>query len=208
MNSHNFINLIGKKFGKLSVVKYVGKNKYGKPLWLCKCDCGNEKVIIGNSLVSNRTKSCGCLYKKHGYTRTPTYIVWSDMKRRCLNPKHKNYKWYGERGITVCERWLKFENFLKDMGERPEGKSLDRIDNNRLINSYSPENCRWTTNFQQHRNMRSNINVPLNGKSVCLKDYCKIKNLNYNVVMTRIDTYGWSIEEALTIPIRKRKNKQ
>lgn len=157
-----FIDLIGQKFGRLTPIKYVGKNKHSKSLYLCKCDCYKEKIVLGNSLVSGRTKSCGCLRIKHGYSKrnnySKTYKAWRSMLGRCNNPKVSNYKNYGGRDnpITVCDRWDinkggSFENFLEDMGECPKGLSLDRINND---GSYEPNNCRWATNKEQANNKR------------------------------------------------------
>lgn len=148
-----FIDLTGLKFGKLSIIDLIGKNKHGKYLYSCKCDCGKQKLILGESLVSGNTKSCGCFSKnlKHGYSETPTYKSWTSMIQRCNNPNNDRYKDWGERGITVCERWLKFENFLEDMGERPKNKTLDRTNNDL---GYFKENCKWSTTKEQSNNKR------------------------------------------------------
>lgn len=208
-----FIDLKGQRFNKLIVLEYVGKNKSGISRWRCKCDCGEEAIVNSDRLKNNNTKSCGCLRKgnvnglKHGMYRSHTYIIWSHMRQRCNNPKDLAYKNYGDRGITVCNRWLRpkgkgFMNFLEDMGEIPKGYELDRIDNNQLKNGYSPENCKLSTRKEQMRNTRMNINIPYNGKYICLKDYCKIKNLNYNTILSRIRC-GKSLKMALNRPIRK-----
>lgn len=206
------LDLTGKKFGKLTIIKYEGKNKEGRPLCLCECDCGNYKIIIEKNIKNGNTKSCGCLGKenaiKHGHSETRTYVTWTNMNKRCNNQNHKKYKYYGGRGIKVCGRWSNknpkgFENFLEDMGERPKNKTLDRINNN---DGYFKENCGWITIKQQHRNMRSNHMIPFNKKFLCLKDYCKIKNLNYRAILTRINKLGWSIQKALETPVRKYKN--
>jgi hypothetical protein len=157
-------NIVGKIFGKLIPIKYVGKNKHGHSLWLCRCECGKEKIILGPSLKNGDTKSCGCLYKnnknsvKHKHTTngkmSKTYKAWADMIQRCNNKNHKSYKNYGNRGITVCKRWLKFENFLKDVGEIPRGLTLDRINNNK---GYSPDNFKFSTWKEQNNNKRNNI---------------------------------------------------
>jgi hypothetical protein len=196
------IDLTGQRFGKLVAIKPVGKNKSLNYLWLCKCDCDKEVVTGSNSLIKGNTKSCGCLLIKHGHSHSerydgesPTYKSWVSMKQRCNNPKNPGYKNYGGRGITVCERWLKFENFLEDMGERPHRLSLDRIDNNK---GYYKENCRWATRNEQNRNQRSNINISLDGKLLCLKDYCKQKNINYSMVIVRLSR-GWSLKNAVNI---------
>lgn len=148
------INLIGQKFGRLTVIEQAKRNKHRDIKWLCLCDCGNEKIIIGYSLTSNCTKSCGCLRKEksaeraknrviHGHKKdrqtTNTYSVWCSMIQRCTNPNRKDYYNYGGRGIKVCQRWKNsFQDFLKDMGERPKGHQIDRINNN---SNYCNSNC-------------------------------------------------------------------
>ena len=189
------------------VIKPHGKDKYGHILWLCKCDCGNEKIIYSSNLLKGTTKSCGCLMIKHGhcinYKYSKTYESWRNMLQRCGNPSYIEYEHYGGRGITACERWLKFENFLEDIGEKPSNKyQIDRIDNNK---GYYKENCRWVLSENNNKNKRNNIMIPLNKELLCLKDYCRKLNLNYQTISTRIYK-GQSIEKALTTPIRK-KNK-
>jgi hypothetical protein len=158
-------DIIGKKFGVLKVLShayYDGKHHY----YFVECNNCNQSIIVNrNNLLNRRTKSCGCLKKtnkiikrryKHGYSningkRTPVYGSWFNMKQRCLNHNNPAYKNYGGRGITVCERWMKFKNFLEDMGERPEGKTLDRIDND---GNYEPSNCKWSTPKEQANNTK------------------------------------------------------
>jgi len=170
-------DLTGKRFGKLVARKRVGTDSSRNATWLCKCDCGNEKIVSSNHLKDGGTRSCGCLYKekiKHGHARTglksPTHISWSQMVQRCTDSKCPNYKDYGGRGITVCNRWLPknngFINFLSDMGERPIGKSLDRIDNYKLKEGYSPKNCQWRTKKEQNNNKRnSRLSFPIKNTS-------------------------------------------
>jgi hypothetical protein len=150
------IEMIGKRFGRWTVIKRAGTDKRGQILWECICDCGNIRAINGWDLRNKKTKSCGCLRKeistKHGMSAAQTYKSWANMKRRCNNPNNTHYENYGGRGIKIEDiRWLKFENFFADMGERPEGCSIDRRNNNL---GYFKENCRWATSTVQSRNQR------------------------------------------------------
>jgi hypothetical protein len=150
-------DISGLRFGKLHVVKMLEHNKYHKVVWECKCDCGNIKEVVTSQLTSLKTKSCGCLRgakPTHGMKKAPEYRIWQAMKTRCLNPNAINYKHYGGRGITICDRWLhSFNNFYADMGPRPSPKhSVDRKKNDK---GYLPENCHWATQKEQCRNKRN-----------------------------------------------------
>ena len=161
-------DLTGLKFGRLTAIEVSGKDRSGRYIWKCVCDCGNVKNVIGNSLSSGNTKSCVCLgnqlrterFTLHGMAETRIYKIWVGMKDRCFNPKNTNY---GKRGITVCERWLKFENFRDDTYESYQKHveefgenqtSIDRINND---GNYEPSNCRWATLSEQSNNTRRQV---------------------------------------------------
>lgn len=148
-------DITGQKFSRLTVIAFAGRERDSHSRWLCRCDCGKIKVIDRNHIVRGKTRSCGCLKIRHGHSTTSfvsgTYHTWDAMLQRCLNPNNRNYYWYGERGITVCARWLDFANFFADMGERPEGYSIERIDVN---GNYEPSNCKWIPKGEQWKNRR------------------------------------------------------
>lgn len=149
-------------------------------------------------LQTNHTKSCGCFKKKgsqyaHGMCKTKVYAVWACMKHRCSNPNAQGYKNYGGRGIRVCDRWQKFENFIEDMGFPPEGCSIDRIDNN---GNYEPSNCRWATQKQQSSNHRKNVYIEYNGETMTASEFGRRHNLCIQTVLDRTHQ-GWSAQQIL-----------
>lgn len=153
------VDVTGRRFGRLVVVEKVGGVGSGDPHWRCRCDCGNDSLVTTHNLIVGATVSCGCFQrerasaanKRHGMAWTPSWRVWVAMRARCENPKHAVWKYYGGRGIKVCDRWRTFENFYADMGDRPDGMSIDRVDVN---GDYEPGNCRWATRAQQRFNQR------------------------------------------------------
>jgi len=188
------INLAGQRFERLTVISRAENDKAGQVRWNCECDCGNKTTVRGYSLLNGYTKSCGCLNKErsrsaqfvHGMKGTPTYKSWADMKSRCLNKNIPTYKHYGGRGIIICDRWMTFENFYEDMGDRPNDLTLERVDNNK---GYSPENCRWATRKEQNRNRRNNVMIKYNGKEQCMKDWAEELGINRCTLGYRLKKY-------------------
>jgi len=185
------IDLMGQRFGRLTVVSRAENSKQCQARWNCVCDCGGKTTTTGQHLRDGNTKSCGCLQRdiignasfKHGMTKTPTHRIWISIKQRCTNPKYIGYKNYGGRGITVCERWDKFDNFYEDMGERPDGMSIERKDNN---GNYCPENCVYATSKDQNRNTRKNRMIKYEGKTQCLSAWAEDLGLTCGALLARL----------------------
>lgn len=179
----------------MKIIKLT-KRENGHQYALYLCACGKEKETRVKHVESGATKTCGCRFTAftHGMSQTDTYHTWENMKARCLNSKNTHYENYGGRGITVCERWMKFENFLEDMGERPENKTLDRVDND---GNYEPSNCRWATKKQQQSNRKVTRFVSYKGKKRVLSELVDELGLKYNTVNSRICSLGWTPEEAI-----------
>lgn len=197
-----FIDITGQKFGRLTAL-YKMHNHHDKKnsYWICICDCGNFLEARSQHLRNNSIKSCGCLHKEimstHGKHDTRLYRIWVAMKQRCNNPNNESYKYYGERGIKVCDEWRKdfmvFYNWAMNNGYN-DNLTIDRIN---VDGNYEPANCRWITYQEQARNTRKTKNITINGETHCLKDWCKILNLNYNTVRYRLNVLKLSIKEAL-----------
>lgn len=212
-------DMIGKRVGRLVV---VGEGQtYYKPSgqayykFLCKCDCGNTKMVNGYALRKGLTKSCGCYTKEkagnmartHGKSDTKLYTTWVCMRSRCNYKRNKEYKDYGGRGIKVCKEWDEsFDNFCAWAMENgyKEGLSIDRIDVN---GNYEPSNCKWATRYEQDRNKRNNVMITYNGETKILRDWEKYLGMSKGTLRQRIKKHGWSIEKAFTTPVKNRNSR-
>lgn len=206
-------NILGKRFGSLTVTKKLEMNNHREMEWLCLCDCGNEHISTTNRLKKGQTTCChSCAMKKisisnrkHGMEPRKLFHAYTNMKTRCYNSNYFLYHRYGGRGIQVCDEWLhSFSNFRSwalDNGYSEE-LTLDRIDND---GDYTPTNCRWVTVREQSNNRHTNRILTLNGEKDTMANWARRTNLPYWVIQERLDRYGWSEEEALTHPYRRKK---
>jgi hypothetical protein len=194
-------DISGLKFGRLTAIEPIERKRNGHIVYACDCECGGKASVTNSNLKAGHTLSCGCfrlqrIYesnRKHGRSGTPLYRVWSQMHDRCYLRSAPNYLWYGGRGIRVVDRWHEFENFLADMGERPKGMSIDRIDSN---GDYGPENCRWATKAEQSRNTRRNRFVTHEGRTQTVTDWERELGVNSDTIGKRLRK-GWSVERAI-----------
>jgi hypothetical protein len=194
---------IGDRFGRLTLLGRVP----GCYRWACKCDCGRIKTFAAGNL-RRISRACGSCRKMpsgssapafvHGRSKSPEFRSWRSMKARCLSESHSEYRHYGGRGITICERWESFVAFFDDMGPRPKGTSLDRIDNN---GNYEPGNCRWATTTEQSRNRRNSVDLTVDGVTKPLVEFAKDSGINQNTLAGRISR-GWDVKEALYTPAK------
>lgn len=205
-------DLVGEKFNHLTVIDRAPE-KGKRVMWRCLCDCGGEIITRGDSLRTGHTVSCGCVglkrlaerRNKHGKVGTRVYGIWQGIKNRCLNPRSAHYRLYGGRGITVCQEWaLSFDAFYRDMGDPPDGFSIDRKDPDK---GYCIENCRWATSFDQARNKRSNIPIEWRGETRILGDWAAHLGMNAATLYARVIRYKWDVERAFTRPIKKGRDK-
>ncbi len=206
------INLTGKKFGRLTVLKFSHVSRHNKACWDCICGCGNLTNVISISLINGNTKSCGCYaiqktiesVTKHGHSRvgnqTKTYRAWARMNERCSNIKSKDYKDYGGRGIFVCEDWKNdFIKFLYDMGECPDLCSIERINVN---GNYEKTNCKWATAIEQANNKRNSKRLEYNGINITVSEWARKIGMHRGSLQNRIDK-NWPIEMILTTKLFK-----
>lgn len=209
-------NLTGNRYGQLVVLEvHPQRRPSSHILWKCRCDCGNTTITSGASMKSNHTLSCGCLQKitagihaekmgkantRHGKTHTREYETWHHIRQRCHGTSGESDRHYHDRGIQVCERWDVFENFLEDMGPRPSPRhQIDRIDVN---GDYCPENCRWVLPKEQQRNRRNNVLITYQGKTQCIAAWAEEMGFTTLLLWQRLQKYRWSVEKALTTPVR------
>ena len=198
-------DITGQRFGRLTIVSKVPHIPCERIKWNCLCDCGNTKIVSSANLP--RTKSCGCLAvakhklgmnHKHGMCDTRVYNCWGGMVNRCTNPHNSAFSRYGKRGITVCSRWLDFENFFYDMGHKPTPEhSIERHDNNK---GYNPCNCYWATRQDQSNNRRSNKWITHNGLTLTYTQWGEKLFNNRKTIHNRISRLGWTETDAMSIP--------
>ena len=197
-------SVIGRRFHRLLVLDYAGRSANKSILVRCRCDCGVVKVVRLCALQRSEIKSCGCFRREfsasqktgltHGMSHSGTYGSWAAMKYRCGNANHVAYKEYGGRGISVCARWLEsFENFLEDLGDRPVGFTLDRIN---ADGNYEPGNCRWAPPKIQGNNRRSNRMLRCNGMLLTLSEWSEVTGIKRTTIRERLRR-GWNLERAL-----------
>ena len=203
------IDLTGRKFHLLTVESYDHTEK-GRAYWKCRCDCGKETLVSTANLTSGVVKSCGCLLhapsprQTHGESQSKLYRHWASMVYRCTVPTNKAYKWYGARGIRVCDAWMTYEGFREwVLQTRPEEEyTVERIDVN---GDYCPENCIWIPRGEQARNRTSCVLIEHNGVRKPLFAWCAELGLDYKRVHNRMYKLGWGFEEAISTPVDTRK---
>lgn len=212
-------DLIGKTFGRLTVIKKIGPDKNRAIQWLCKCSCGNEHIVITSYLVHGKIKSCGCLQKEELAKRVTThhlrnnrlYGIWANMKQRCYNSKNPRYNVYGGKGIKICDEWkndfMSFYNWAIENGYNEKAKygecTIDRIDVN---GNYEPSNCRWIPMNKQVLNTSKNHYLELNEEKYTVYEWSIITGIKSSTILQRINKYHWSVKRALTEKPFKGKN--
>lgn len=201
------LNLLGQKFGRLIVLSEApsrGRHYY----WACACECGRQTTVCTTHLRSGKIDNCSCKkserisvkIRTHGQSHSPEFNSWASMWDRCTNKNNKSYSRYGSRGISVCERWDSFENFLADLGKRPSIKhSLNRLKND---GNYEPGNCTWSTKKEQANNRRSSLYLVFGGSKKTASEWADSLGMSYQTLQSRLQR-GWPIDRALTQPIRE-----
>lgn len=207
MGKATFQNLSGQTFGYLTVESRAPNKCTPKgakcTMWNCVCICGKQFEVHACALKSGNTTSCGCEHFKrtrnrmttHGMSKTGAWRSWQNIRKRCMNPDYPFFENYGGRGITVCERWKEsFENFFSDMGPRPQGMSIERMEND---SGYSPDNCFWASDHTQRRNKRTTRMLTVFGKTMCMADWAKNNGLRSCDIFYRLKK-GWTLEDAVS----------
>lgn len=196
-----YLDLIGQRF-KYWVVISESEKKGKHRIMLCRCVCGKQKNVYFTHLQGGKSTSCGCVTKStHQMSKTPTYRTWNHMLQRCNNHNNDRYIDYGGRGISVCKSWHLFENFLKDMGERPVNMSIERLDNDL---GYYLNNCIWSDNSVQANNKRNSLYIYFNGKKQTASEWSKELNLPYGRLITRLRR-GWDLIDVFRQDINTRR---
>ncbi len=202
-------NLEGKKFGLLTVGTLSHKDKYGQLHWNVVCDCGTKKTVAASNL-RRKTRSCGCVknrktserMKTHGMSKSAIYRIWKGIHSRCYIKTATGYENYGGRGIKVADEWHTFEQFYKDMGDRPSPRhSIDRIDVNGW---YGPKNCKWATRKEQGLNKRTNTLITADGETMCVTEWAQRINVSESAIRSRIKR-GWDLKSAALAPPNRHK---
>jgi hypothetical protein len=201
-----FFDITGRRFGLWTALPNywrVGKRIF----WECRCDCGTTRGVCKGDLTGGQSTNCGCVRREktaarntvHGLRRSPEWNVWNRMVQRCHNPKNPGYRYYGARGVTVCDRWRSnFANFFEDMGGRPSAShELDRHPD--PAGPYAPGNCRWVTHKQNCRNKRKHRRLTHDGKSLTISEWSELTGIKYLTIWMRVTRLGWSVADALTI---------
>lgn len=201
------IDMTGQTWGSLLVIRRLPNVDGKRTNWLVRCACGVEKAVLGDVMRRGKVKTCGGLGCKpggkvtHGGSGTPLYNVWMSMRARCTNPKVPAYARYGGRGIAVCERWQEFENFVTDMGERPDGMTLERIDNDL---GYEPSNVRWATKKEQANNTRRNTRIETAVGVLSIPEAAAIAGVTYGAIQER-RAAGWAGDRLIEPNKRPRR---
>lgn len=202
--NRRFHNLLNKRFGRLVVLEFSGFTPDRRALWLCQCDCGQKKIMVGSHLAGG-TRSCGCISRErgremlttHSGSRTREYKIWRGILGRCENPEMPDYARYGGRGIRVCDRWHKFENFISDMGLSPPKHTIERQNVN---GNYEPGNCRWATRKEQANNRRNSRMLTVGDITLTLAQWSDRTGLSWETLKHRMKI-GWSPERIVLTPL-------
>ena len=204
----SFVDMTGKRFGRYTVIARAENSKDGCARWICKCDCGNVKTVLGQSLRRGSVVSCGCFHREdlisrlttHGKTKTRIRNIWNHMKQRCNNPNDNAYRYYGGRGISISQEWAdSFQSFYDwaYANGYSDDLTLDRIDTNK---NYEPSNCRWVSRKIQQNNRRGNQVFSIKGEQKTIAEWCAVYGVPHERVRHRVVDEGWDILKALTTP--------